>query len=91
METVLQSRKECFICGTTENLEDHHVFYGHKNRNVSEKYGMKVWLCNRHHTGTEGIHKLTARDLELKKFAQMKFEKLYPDKDFGEEFGRNYL
>lgn len=33
------------------NLEEHHIFEGTANRNLSEKYGLKVYLCQKHHRG----------------------------------------
>lgn len=56
MRSVLQEEKECFVCRTNINLQDHHIFFGTSNRKQSEKYGMKVWLCQQHHTGTRGVH-----------------------------------
>ena len=41
MNSVLQSEKECFVCGTNLNLHSHHIFFGTANRKLSEKYGMK--------------------------------------------------
>lgn len=55
MDSVLQTEKKCFYCGDTRDLEMHHIFGG-ADRKVSEKYGLKVWLCNRHHTGNVGVH-----------------------------------
>lgn len=92
MESVLQQVKECYVCGTTYNLHSHHIFYGTSNRKQSEKYGMKVWLCQEHHTGASGVHFNRDFDLHLKKLAQEKFETLYgANKGFREVFGKSYL
>ena len=92
MDTVLQEVKECYVCQTTYNLHDHHIFFGTANRKQSEKYGMKVWLCQEHHTGNTGVHHNRGLDLHLKKVAQEKFEALYgANKSFISVFGRNYL
>ena len=92
MESVLQEVKECYVCKSTYNLHSHHVFFGTANRKQSEKYGMKVWLCMEHHTGSSGVHHNRDLDLHLKKFAQRKFEALYGDNtSFQKVFGRNYL
>ena len=92
MDTVLQEVKECYVCQTTYNLHDHHIFFGTANRKQSEKYGMKVWLCHEHHTGRSGVHFNRELDLHLKKVAQEKFEALYgANKSFREVFGRSYL
>lgn len=91
MKTIIQHEKECLVCGNYL-VEDHHIFFG-KNRNNSEKYGLKVWLCNRHHTGSAGVHSKDGHvlDMKLKKLGQQAFEYHYPDLDFLKIFGRNYL
>ena len=92
MESILQDNKECYVCGTTCNLHDHHIVYGTSNRKQSEKYGLKVWLCMEHHTGSAGVHFNKDLDLHLKKLAQEHFEALYGARnEFMKVFGRNYL
>lgn len=92
MKSVLQFEKECFICGTPMNLEEHHVFMGTSNRKQSEKHGFKVWLCHEHHTGNSGVHFNKELDLELKKLAQTYFEgHLGSRDDFRAEFGKSWL
>ena len=93
MKSVLQSEKECYVCGTTHNLHDHHILFGKPNRSLSEKRGLKVWLCMYHHTGSnEAVHNNRVLDLKLKKHAQKYYEEHYGSReDFIKEFGRNYL
>jgi hypothetical protein len=92
MKTVLQTEKECFVCGTTYNLQDHHILFGTANRKQSEKYGLKVWLCQEHHTGSRGVHFNKPLDLHLKKLAQEHFEAhIGARNEFIRVFGRNYL
>jgi hypothetical protein len=57
MRSIIPGDKEnwCFICGSCDGLEEHHIFGG-SDRQVSEKYGLKVHLCNAHHHGTNGAH-----------------------------------
>ena len=43
MNSVLQTKKECFFCKTTRNLHRHHVLYGSSNRKQAEKYGFTVY------------------------------------------------
>lgn len=94
MKSIMQTDKECCICGTTQNLHEHHVIHGTANRKMSEKYGLKVWLCQEHHTGENGVHNNAYLDDELKKQAEIKWL-LYDDtrsiKEFREIFGKNYL
>lgn len=92
MKTVLQSEKECIVCGTTLNLHLHHVFFGSR-RKLSDKRGLTVYLCARHHNmSNEGVHHNRILDLKLKKFAQKYYEDNYGTReDFIKEFGKNYL
>lgn len=92
MESVIQKEKECFVCGTTFNLESHHIIYGTSNRKNSEKYGFKVWLCHEHHTGNTGVHFNKPLDMHLKKLAQTYFEAENGSRnDFIRVFGKSYL
>lgn len=92
MKSVLQSEKECFVCKTTQNLEEHHCLYGTSNRKMSEKYGLKVWLCHEHHTGNTGVHFNKELDLQIKELAQAYYEEHIGSKqDFMRDFGRNYI
>lgn len=90
MKSVLQEKKECWVCERTENLHDHHIIYGSANRKKSEKYGLKVWLCPYHHNmSDEGVHFNKALDLRLKQMAQSYFETHIGSRElFREEFGR---
>lgn len=78
------------MCKTTRNLEEHHIFAG-AYRNKSEQYGLKVYLCHEHHTGTDGVHSGNVwLNRILKRTAQVAFIKAYPEIDFTEIFGRNW-
>lgn len=91
--SIIQTEKECYVCKTTYNLHDHHIIYGRANRKLSEKYGLKVWLCGMHHNlSSAGVHFNKDLDLHLKKLAQEHFEtKFGSELDFREVLGRNYL
>lgn len=89
MRSILQNKDDgCLICGNPYT-EEHHVFFGTANRKLSEKYGMKVYLCAEHHRGRIGVHQDRDLDLLIKKMAQKKFEETYTA-DFIETFGRSY-
>ncbi len=93
MKSILQGQKECYICGSRENLQSHHCFPG-KNRKTSEENGFKVWLCLDHHTG--GNYSVHGKDgkmlsLMLKKHCQLKFEETHTRGEFMSLIGRNYL
>ena len=88
--SLLQKHRECLICKTPLGLHEHHVFDG-RNRQNSDKWGMTVWLCQRHHTGEEGIHLNEKQSFKLKAAAQRVFERKYGHDKFMEVFRRNYL
>ena len=92
MKSIIQTEKQCFVCGKNYNLHDHHIIYGTSNRKQSEKYGLKVWLCYEHHTGNAGVHFNRDLDLHLKKLAQERFEARYGARnEFINIFGKSYL
>ena len=92
-KSILQSERECWVCGTTQNLHHHHVIYNTANRKLSEKYGLWVYLCGRHHNlSNEGVHFNRDLDLRLKQFAQKVFEaKIGTRDDFRAIFGKSYI
>lgn len=93
-ESILQKEKECLICRTTRDLHCHHVFEGWGVRQISEKYGLKVWLCARHHNmSDESVHFNQMLNLKVKRWAQKKAMKHYgwTTQDFISVVGRNYL
>ena len=53
-DSILQSERCCYFCESVIGLEEHHIFAGVANRRISEKYGLKVWLCHEHHPGNDG-------------------------------------
>lgn len=87
----LQDEKECFVCCTTQNLERHHCIHGNGNRPKSEKYNLVVWLCSECHRGTSGVHFNPQMDAELKRYAQLEFEKVYSRDKWMDVFRRSYL
>ena len=92
MNSVLQVKKECFVCKTTYGLHDHHIVYGTANRKKSEEYGFKVWLCGRHHNlSNEGVHFNRELDLKLKRIAQEKWlAGGHTKEEWHQEFGKWY-
>lgn len=77
MESIIQARRECYVCHSPY-VEDHHIFFGTANRRLSEKYGLKVWLCAEHHRGMTGVHHNRILDEKLKNLAEQKFREAYP-------------
>lgn len=88
--SIVQTEKRCWVCGKTIGLERHHVMPG-PNRKLSERYGLTVYLCREHHTGTTGVHNNRQLDLALREEAQKRFENILGHEAWMEAFGRNYI
>lgn len=96
--SIMQNKDGCcYLCerlgirqqGLT--IEEHHCLGG-PNRKLSEHYGLKVYLCLKHHrTGPDAVHNNSDYMQLLREEAQRAFEERYPDKNFRSIFGRNYL
>jgi hypothetical protein len=72
-------------------LEIHHIFGG-ANRKLSTKYGLVVCLCHYCHNETpNGVHFNRERMDWLRAIGQRRFNEVYPELDFMQIFGRNYL
>lgn len=104
MKSILQEKKECYICRMIADgaayyeelpsvgLEMHHVIFGRGRREISERLGLKVWLCVEHHrTGKESVHLNKEVDLQLKRTAQMIYEAKHSRKEWLDNFGKSYF
>lgn len=83
----------CIICGKSP-INKHEIFFGAKNRQKSIQYGLVIPLCTAEHhnqVGCTGIHfdKALREKWQIK--GQKKFQEVYPDLDFLEIFGKNYI
>ena len=91
MKSIIQDEKQCYFCGRTVGLEDHHIFFN-ALRPIAERFGLKVWLCWYHHRDTKhGVHGNREMDLILKRKAQEVFEQKYSHDKYMATIGRNYL
>lgn len=100
-KSILHNKKDrtCFLCmmlydddSYKEILEEHHVFFGRALRKLSEKFGLKVYLCIPHHrTSKEAVHQNAQVSDMVQAYAQRAFEKKFPEKNFREIFGRYYI
>lgn len=93
MKSIITDYTEnCFLCGST-SVEEHHIFFGTANRKLSDRYGLVVPLCNKHHTGSgECPHRNRTIDLLLKYVGQEAYEKTHGSReDFRRTFGKSYL
>ena len=92
MRSIISNERECIICKTTYNLHRHHCIYGAGRRKLSEKYGLWVYLCARHHNmSNDGIHFNSKLDRKIKAYTQKRFNEVYPELDFLKIFGKSYL
>lgn len=93
MTSIMQDMEEprCYICGVSRNLELHHVMSGTANRKLSDQYGLVVFLCRDHHTGSIGVHSDYIMKERLEKDAQRAFEKKYGHSAWMRLFRKNYL
>lgn len=90
-KSIVQQEKRCWFCGAVVGLEEHHIFAGTANRKISEKYGLKVFLCKRHHTGKNGAQYDRDMNMQLKQEAQRKFEQIHSHELWMETIRKNYL
>ena len=91
--SIIQNEKRCIVCGSTQNIHIHEVFFG-KNRKTSIEDGMVVYLCGRHHNlSDEGVHFNHELDLKLKKTAEKRWIEYYGKSidDFIKRYYKNYL
>ena len=90
MESVFSGSKECWECGTTSGLHEHHIFMG-PDRDASEKHGLKLYLCFKHHEQVH-MHPNTGLDKELKEMGQRYYlANIGCLDDFRAEFRKSYL
>lgn len=83
----------CYLCGKHGYTHEHHIFFGEGNRDNSEEYGLKVYLCVEcHETGPEAVHNCERTRRYLEKIAQREFERqIGSRRQFIKIFGRNCL
>ncbi len=91
--------RTCWLCmrlngdyDTREGLQEHHAIPGTAGRKLSERYGLKVYLCRHHHTdGPEAVHNNVGNMQLIKRKAQEAFERAYSHEEWMEVFGKNYI
>lgn len=97
MKSIVQPKRDkCFICGKNASadyfgLDEHHV-WGGGCRNLSEKFGLKVYLCHEScHLG--GVHKNAELNRQVQARVQAIAMKHYKwsQEDFIKLFRKNYL
>ena len=98
MKSIMQTKDgRCYLCQmlgdySEKITEEHHCIFGMGKRKLSEKYGLKVYLCPEHHrTGKTAVHNNAKIANFLKDKAQQAYEDYYNENDFMVKFGRNYI
>ena len=92
-KSILQTEKECYITGQTNNLHRHHIYAGGR-RKISEREGFWVYLAGwLHNQSDEGVHGKNGHELDmmLKRHCQMKYEETHSREEFMKLIGKNYL
>ncbi len=95
---ISQEPGTCYLCVKLHGnyvqhraLHKHHVFEG-KNRMISERYGLWVYLCWQHHTyGKESAHGKRQYLQLMREDLQREFERQYSREKFWELFRENFL
>lgn len=88
----------CYLCAllngdySYKQTEEHHVVFGSGERELSEEWGLKVYLCMGHHReGPDAPHNNPEIREMLCKKARQYFEINYPDEDWEQIFKKRYL
>ena len=80
---------------TKKYCERHEVFFGKSYRNKSIKDGLIVFLTEKDHTGTDGVHGKNGDKLNrfLKRTAEKAWISYYgkTKEEFRKRYGKNYL
>lgn len=67
---------ECFLCHTSSDIHNHHVYPGNGRREVSEREGCVVQLCAAHHNMSNyGVHFDRRLDAWLRADCQRRWER----------------
>ena len=88
MKSIMQDEKECFLTGSTQGLDLHHIYAGAR-RKASDRYGCWVWL--RHDVHMDLHERNQALNYQLKAECQRRFEEIHGHEKFMEVFGKSYL
>lgn len=92
-KSIISEEKRCFICGSHQWIEIHHIF-GAADKKKSTEYGLVVPLCHYcHNEPPNGVHQNKDIRRKLQAYAQKKAMKHYgwDMETWRSIFGRNYL
>lgn len=99
MKSILQKNKRiCFLCVYLHGDDHeqfthcHHAVHGTANRKLSERYGLKYYLCPMHHEfSPEAVHRNKDIDTLLIKAAEIVFITKHGADKWMEIFEKNWL
>lgn len=95
MKSIVTEYKEiCFFCGRTAESE-HHLIFGTAGRELSEKDGLKVPICNNCHNMGEVKRRIHDNPM-AEKLSKMLGQAIYEGKigtreEFRKRYGISYL
>ncbi len=99
-KSIMQNKADgtCYLCMllnqdyARRTTQEHHVIFGTAGRRLSERYGLKVYLCLQHHEiGPMAVHNNHKLAALLQSRAQEQFEKTHTHDEWMRIFGRNYI
>lgn len=105
-KSIMQSVKECYLCRKDASLLDfhgdlpskglhkHHVMYGTAGRQQSERLGLWVYLCVKHHNEDHGlyaVHYNKEVNIRLRMDAERAFLQTHTFDEWMDVFKTNYL
>jgi len=64
--------KFCKVCGTSYNVETHHILFRSENKNLEKCKLNFAYLCQEHHRGTYGVH--GSKGSKLNKKLKLEFQ-----------------
>ena len=83
--------EHCAVCQSSF-VEIHHIVFGTANRDLSDKFGLVVPLCEKHHrTGKNAVHRDRNADLFWTRLAERRFKEVWKEYDFLEVFGKDWI
>ena len=95
MKSIIPDNDEfCYLCKKQGLLipgtDTHHMIFGTANRKLSEKDGLKINLCHRHHMR---LHQQGEYKEELQKLAQQKWMEVYERgvDEWIKRYGKSFL
>ena len=88
MQSIVQRKRECFVCKRDDTLTVHHLYAGSR-RQRADREGLTVFLCPLCHERVQ--HHDAAADRILKQIGQRAFERTHTREEFIRLFGKSYL